>query len=65
MSDANATVDVDCTFEILALHIITECGISIGATYSALLQISCCTTHLTWLCKQDYKKAPEVEDILN
>ena len=42
-----------------------ECGISTGATYSAFLQISRRMTHLTQLFKQDYKKAPELEDILN
>jgi len=35
VSDANATVDVDRTFEIWARQIVTECGISTGATYSA------------------------------
>jgi len=39
VSDANATVDVDCTFEIWARQIITEYGISTGATYSVFLQI--------------------------
>ena len=41
-----------------------ECGISTGATYSAFLQISRRMTHLTRLFKQDYKKAPQLEDIL-
>jgi hypothetical protein len=65
VSDANATVDVDRTFEIWARQIVTECGISTGATYSAFLQISRRMTHLTRLFKQDYKKAPQLEDILN
>jgi len=65
VSDANATVNVDCTFEIWAQQIITECGISTGATYSAFLQISHLMTHLTRLFKQDYKKVPQLEDILN
>jgi len=65
VSDANATVDVDLTFEIWARQILTECSISTGATYSAFLQISPRMTHLTRLFKQDYKKTPELEDILN
>jgi len=64
VSDANTTVDVDHTFEIWARQIITECCISTGATYSAFLQISHHMTHLTRLFKQDYKKAPQLEDIL-
>ena len=64
-ANANATVDVDRTFEIWARQIVTECGISTGATYSAFLQISRRMTHLTRLFKQDYKKEPELEDILN
>jgi len=63
--DANATVDVDRTFEIWALQIVTECGISTCTTYSTFLQISRRMTHLTRLFQQDYKKAPELEDILN
>ena len=67
VSDANATVDVDRTFEIWARQIITKCGISTGATYSAFLhwQISRRMTHLTRLFKQDHKKAPQLEDILD
>jgi len=65
VSDANTTVDVDRTFEIWARQIVTECGISTGATYSAFLQISRRMTHLARLFKQDYKKAPQLEDILN
>ena len=65
MSDANVTENVDHTFEILARQIVIECGISTGATYSAFVQTSRRMTHLTRLFKQDYKKAPELEDILN
>jgi len=65
VSNANATVDVDRTFEIWARQIVTECGISTGATYNAFLQISRRMTHLTRLCKQDYKKAPQLEDIVD
>jgi len=65
VSDTNATVDVDLTFEIWAWQIVTECGISTGATYSAFLQISRRMTHLTWMFKQNYKKASELDDILN
>jgi len=65
VSDANATVDVDRTLEIWARQIVTEWGISTGATYSAFLQISCRMIHLTLLFKQDYKKAPHLDDILN
>jgi len=49
VSDANATVDVDCTFEIWARQIITECGISTDATNSAFLQISRRTNSMTHL----------------
>jgi len=65
VSDANATFDVDRTFEIWTRQIVTEYGISSGATYSAFLQISRRMTHLTWLFKQDYKKAPQLEDIFD
>jgi len=65
VSDANATVDVDRTFEIWARQIVIECGISTGAIYSAFLQISRRMTHLTRLFKQDYMIAPELEDIVN
>ena len=65
MSDANATVDVDRTFEIWAQQIVTECGISTSATYRTFWQISRHIIHLTRLFKQDYKKAPQLEDIVS
>ena len=62
-SDANATVDVDKTFEIWARLIVLECNVASAATFSALLQIARRLTYLTRQFKQDYKKDPDLEDM--
>ena len=62
-SDANATVDVDKTFEIWARLIVSECNVASAATFSALLQIARRLTYLTRQFKQDYKKDPDLEDM--
>jgi len=65
VSDANAMVDVDKTFKIWARRIVTECSVSTVATFIAFLQISCRMTYLTRQFKQEYKKAPEFEDVIH
>ena len=62
-SDANATVDVDKTFEIWARLIVSECNVASAATISTLLQIARRLTNLTRQFKQDYKKDPDLEDM--
>ena len=62
-SDANATVDVDKTFEIWARLIVSECNVASAATFSALLQIARRMTYLTRQFKQDYKKDPDLDDM--
>jgi hypothetical protein len=63
-ADANATVNVDKTFEIWARQIVTEFNVAPVVTSSALLQIARRMTNLTWQFKQDYKKDPDLEDIV-
>ena len=66
-SDANATVDIEKTFELWQRQIVTECSVATAPTLSALLQIARRMTYLTRQHKQDrdYKKDPELEDIVN
>ena len=64
-SDANATVDIEKTFELWQRQIVTECSVATAPTFSALLQIARRMTYLTRQHKQDYKKDPELEDIVN
>ena len=39
-SDANATVDIDKTFEVWQRQIVTECSVATAPTFSALLQVA-------------------------
>jgi len=55
VSDANAKVDVDKTFEIWSWQIVTECSVTPAATFSSFLQIARRITYLTGQFKQDYK----------
>ena len=64
-SDANATVDIEKTFELWQRQIVTECSVATDSTFSALLQIARRMTYLTRQHKQDYKKDLELEDIVN
>ena len=64
-SDANATVDIEGTFNYWQRQIVTECSVATAPTFSALLQIARRMTYLTRQHKQDYKKDPEIEDIVN
>jgi len=64
-SDANATVDIDKTFEVWQRQIVTECSVATAPTFSALLQIARRMTYLTRQHKQDYKKDHELEDIVH
>ena len=43
----------------------TECSVATAATFSALLHIARRMTYLTRQFKQDYKKDPELEDIVH
>ena len=65
-SDANAMVDIEKTFELWQRQIVTECSVATApTTFSALLQIARRMTYLTRQHNQDYKKDPELEDIVN
>jgi len=64
-SDANATVDIEKTFELWQGQIVTECSVATAPTFSALLPIARRMTYLTRQHKQDYKKDPELEDIVH
>jgi len=44
---------------------VTECSVATAATFSALLHIARRMTYLTRQFKQDYKKDPELEDIVH